>query len=376
MSLRRALIALCLLGTPGFAAQPLNTTRSPDKPKSTKGAQLLSQRLTPESRELARLNAGFPANTQEAVDKTLHYLASPQSKDGSWGERKKIETTSLALLAFLGNGESPLNEKHGEAITASIVYLINSSAKQRGKLCTAPANPHHRWPLEHALATQALAESYLLCSTLGVHLPNHKHQIQNAAQLIIDGQTQTGGWALHFAEQSQRGAKMDLTVPILHALWLTHTAGIETRNMKPAVRSALGAIARRQIDTGEVQSHTVPVTGGAAFVYRIANRGNSEVVKDAMEFVRNSTFTYQGVPPGCHLLTLHYDALAVHNIEGNNQKKWFAPRITELLKNQHPSGQFNPQFDKLWVHPIEKAVALSSLACLILETPWRYHLNK
>jgi hypothetical protein len=30
----------------------------------------------------------------------------------------------------------------------------------------------------------------------------------------------------------------------------------------------------------------------------------------------------------------------------------------------------------LWIYPIEKAVALSSLACLIPETLWRYHLNK
>jgi hypothetical protein len=192
MSLRISLIALCLLGAPGFAAQPTNPPRSLDKPKSTKGEQLLSQRLTPESRELARLIA----------------------------------------------------------------------------------------------------------------------------------------------------------------------------------------IARRQVDTGKVHNHTLPMTGGAAFVWRIAHRGNSDVVKDAMESVRNSTFTQRGVPSGCNLLTLHYEALAVQYHDGENPGKWFAPRITKLLKTQHPSGPFNPQFDKLWIYPIEKAVALSSLACLIPETLWRYHLNK
>ncbi|MEO1835149.1 MAG: hypothetical protein ABGZ49_06600 [Akkermansiaceae bacterium] len=79
---------------------------------------------------------------------------------------------------------------------------------------------------------------------------------------------------------------------------------------------------------------------------------------------------------GCNLLTLHSDALVVPYHDGENPEKRFAPRVTELLKNQHPSSQFNPQFDKLWIHPIEKTVALSSLACLIIETLWRYHLNK
>lgn len=370
MNLRFYLIPICVLGTAHLDAQQR------ESPKPSPSA-IFSQRATPELREKARVTAGFPANTQAAVDKTLHYLAGQQNKDGSWGEQKKIETTSLALLAFLGNGESPLSENHGEGITRGIMFLVDVSVKNRARLCSTPRKPHPLWPLEHALATQALAEGYLVCSRLGVSLPGLADQTQVAAQTIIDGDTQGGGWALQFAEQSQRGAEMDLTAPLLHALWLAHLTGVETRNMKTAVQKALIAIARRQIDSGEVPNHTFPMTGGVAFAFRIAGRPKHDVARDAHQFVTHSpAYRYRGLPIDSNLLTLHYDALAVHNVDGKSWEKWFTPRINELLKNQHASGQFNPQLDKLSTHPIQESVRRSALACLILETPWRYQLKE
>lgn len=343
---------------------------------SALGAEILHHRASVELREAARAKATFPDKTQAAVDKALKYIASEQNKDGSWGEARQIETTSLALLAYLGNGASPLTEEHGEAITSAIIYLVDRCSKQRGRLADRRGKTFaHTWPLEHALATQALAESYLVCTKLGIHLPGLKDQVTHAAQFIIDGQTSSGGWAFSFAEKSQRGAEIDLSTALLHALWLTHQAGIETRNMKPVVARALAAIARRQIDTGEVQNHTFPATGAAAFAYLIAQRGQRDVAQDAVQFVsKKPDYRYRGVLNDSSLLTLLYDALAMHHLRGADAKKWFSQRTAEVLKEQHGSGQFNPQLDKLAVHPVQRTVHRTALSCLFLETPWRYHL--
>ena len=84
------------------------------------------------SRKLRRY--GGSSETESAVEKSLHYLASMQNKDGSWGSSDSFKTgdavalSSLALLAFFAHGENFQSEQYGDHKyhSASGVYFRSS----------------------------------------------------------------------------------------------------------------------------------------------------------------------------------------------------------------------------------------------------------
>lgn len=345
----------------------------------------LTTRATPERRDLARLDSGFPENTQAAVDNALRFLAGKQQKDGSFGEHRRIESTALSLLACLGNNVTPLHEKHGETVTDAMLYLVDTSQKGNGKLGTATdGGPDATWPIEHALATQALAESYWICRSLGVSIPGLQDQTRDAAQWIVDNAHRDGGWAPRFAEEPPSAPDLAITIPNLHALWLAHRSGIETRNAAEAVRGALALIAELQQDNGGVLSskhappERVPTTGGAAFAFRLAARADDEVCRKAIAFLAGESyppFRYRSDSSSSDLLAFHYDALAIHRYDDKHWAAWFQPAIANLLASQNADGSFPPRNDGRLAHPGDDLIRRTALATLILETPWRYALD-
>ena len=71
--------------------------------------------------------------------KALRWFKTVQRRDGSWGGSHQVAQTGLVLLAYLGHCETPLSEEFGEAVTNGMVYLIENSVKNKGRLCTTRA---------------------------------------------------------------------------------------------------------------------------------------------------------------------------------------------------------------------------------------------
>jgi hypothetical protein len=111
------------------------------------------------------------AELYDALDRTLAWLARAQQlsadRDGSWGnpmsvgaprENAKIEMTSAALLAFLGDGHSSQRspeEKYSFAVKRGIAWLLECQ-NDDGQI----GSPEQRNVLVHAMATLALAEEF------------------------------------------------------------------------------------------------------------------------------------------------------------------------------------------------------------------------
>lgn len=107
-------------------------------------------------------HGGNPATEQAVVD-ALRFLRNTQEKDGSWpsDDTRPVAMTGLALLCFLGHGQSTRSEEFRETVAKAIKYLVNNAVRNKGKL--ASDHRDDRWPYEHAVGTYALAESYSLC---------------------------------------------------------------------------------------------------------------------------------------------------------------------------------------------------------------------
>ena len=73
---------------------------------------------------------GGSEETERAVIKALRWLKDNQNTDGSWGDNTGI--SGLALLAFLGHGETPDSERYGECVKKAIDYLVGVSNANNG----------------------------------------------------------------------------------------------------------------------------------------------------------------------------------------------------------------------------------------------------
>ena len=380
MYLQSCLALICLAGATLSSAQLLDA----DGPDSNEvvAAPIFLQRSTAASRETARMEAGFPPTTQAAVDRALRFLTDEQNGNGSWGSGQKISTTAVALLAYLGNGETPQSKLHGVAITNGIRYLIETAKSSHGKLGKKVKGRFEpRWPVDHCLAAQALAESHYVCTEYKIQMPDLYMTSGIAIQWIIDNQHLDGGWAHGFAEDLPRKSHLEATIPAALALWLANQSDIETRNMEESLDRALGYLSGLQTADGRIPSwknapaDNVTFTGGAAFLISALDKPTNPAAHRAVEFLARSgaeKFSYNAEV----MRTLPYDALAFMHGAGDRHNAWFATRIPEVLRQQQPDGSFGSRPGKGTSRHKESAIQHAAAVCLALESPWRYHLKK
>ncbi|MBI4618011.1 MAG: hypothetical protein HY720_30665 [Planctomycetes bacterium] len=109
---------------------------------------------------------GSDAPRAESIDRGLAWLAREQEHDGSWRPERfggdparRVGTTALVLLAFLGAGHLPIwYDPHGEAVAAGVAYLESIWNKKTGEFeKTTPLSRTDR-----AIALIALLEARLL----------------------------------------------------------------------------------------------------------------------------------------------------------------------------------------------------------------------
>src|SRR5690606_18668848 len=100
------------------------------------------------------------AETHQAVDRGLAWLAEQQREDGSfWSRsryRREVAITALAGMAFLSDGHHPNKGKYGAHVTRAVEFLL-SRAQQNGLIHDQDSGANG--PMYgHGFATLFLAE--------------------------------------------------------------------------------------------------------------------------------------------------------------------------------------------------------------------------
>jgi hypothetical protein len=148
------------------------------------------------TREFLAMNGGGSPASEAAVSGGLKWLARQQLVDGRWmlnspnlpdkdrgAEANDIAATSLGLLPFLAAGRTHKPAKDNaddKVVNKGLKFLIRSQDKNGYFGVSMYA---------HGLATIAMCEAYGLSQDASLRRP-----AQNAINLIINAQHETGGW--------------------------------------------------------------------------------------------------------------------------------------------------------------------------------------
>jgi hypothetical protein len=220
----------------------------PSPPVSGRTIRVFGYRLEPVRSALFHDNKGdVPPSTlhkgvREAIDKGLEFLARRQSADGSFAvsmfntRMGKDDTeshkwavtgvTSLAALAFMGEGESWLEEggkksPHGEHVKKAIKWLIDKQNQGNGCIGPTSGDAVH-FMYNHGLATLALCEAAGLSGDEFL-----RGAAQKGVNYIVKTQSKDGGWTYEGTPAGADGSDASVTAWQVQALHAAREAGLD-----------------------------------------------------------------------------------------------------------------------------------------------------
>ncbi|MEN9361568.1 MAG: hypothetical protein RL095_3103 [Verrucomicrobiota bacterium] len=263
-----------------------------------------------------------------------------ENPDGSYGQARKVEITSLMALSFHANGETVTSKLYGERVSRMIRFLTTAKPEDR---------------LGQALRLCALAEAAQFNPELKLAAA-----IDEAARTLIDGKAEADNAALlawssrayeaaSFAACRQEGLLEAYlrTQERLKALALAPPADAESR---AAVLYALGRAGRLWGDNLKIREEFQPL---ATKVF----------VEDF------DSLDWQKAPPRA-MSTWFFSVYAVFAEGGPTWKEWQKKAVPMLKKTQDPAGHWNPPGEDK--PSAEEKLLATSYACLILSVYYRF----
>jgi hypothetical protein len=162
-----------------------------------------------ENRARLALENGGSAESEQAVERALAYLAQHQLNDGSWSmlfaqacdgqcspsceglDPRRFAATGLALLCFLGAGKTDMDEQYGQTVSKGVYFLLQNlrTNSSSGYWVGTEASAQM---YEHGIATLAICEAYQMLGSGEL-----KDVCQMAVNFIVEAQFRDGGWDYH-----------------------------------------------------------------------------------------------------------------------------------------------------------------------------------
>ena len=306
--------------------------------------QTMRDRCSKEDRLNRLTKNGGNEQCEDAVMKSLRWLKKTQNADGSWTDNKKISMTGMAILAFLGHCETPNSEEFGDAVTRGIVYLVNISMKNGGKMAR---DLKGHWSYEHGIATYALGEAATFCIKLGINIPNLNEATKKSGDWILEHQNSTGSWTYHYeATNGHHDNSVGLwQIQALKAC--KHTGLWEEKAFKGVMRSALSYIKKTQNKNGGVGYNSDhahgnagwSMTGGGMLAFQMWEKSHDSVVRQGAKHLRkNVKFDYHTAD--AELYQQYYNAQAMINRGGEDWNFYNKIFRDQILKNQNADGTY------------------------------------
>jgi len=141
-----------------------------------------------------RIRQAIHSNPRPILDSTesaLRWLAEHQEADGHWdcakygGGPHDVAVTSLALLAFLGNGHTTRLGEHRKVVQRA-VYWLEQQQDASGRI-----GPHR---YEAGLSLMAMADAYGMSQIRGAGDPNLRRIAQRCVDWAVQAQCPAGGF--------------------------------------------------------------------------------------------------------------------------------------------------------------------------------------
>jgi hypothetical protein len=361
--------------------------------QSRQASQLLSGQPLPQIYQ-ARVAAdrlreaqrrGGSAETEAAVERALAWLASCQSADGRWdanllqagretntlghnrnraGANADTGISALALLAFLGAGQTHVEGPHREIVQRGLEFVVG---KQRHDGFLGGNAQMFAAMYCHGIATLAISEAYAMTGDQRL-----QPYVERAIQFTIRSQHPgSGGWRYLPQEQgdtSQFGWQlMALTSAEKAGLQIPPNCRLGMHRFLRSVSSGQhgGLAAYRAV---ERPSRTMTAEALACRMFLGAD-ALDPAVNEAADFVINQ-------PPAdgqANLYYWYYGTLALYHLQDDRWARWNAALKRRLLRSQQSGGTLDGSWDPNTVWGgYGGRVYSTALAALCLEVYYRY----
>ena len=169
---------------------------------------------------------GGTSLTEAAVARALHWLSRQQRRDGRWkldgGARSDAAATSLALMPFLGAGQTPDAGVYKHVVARGLGWLLDSQKNDGDLRVDSSGNTGMYAQGQCAIV---LCEAFLMTGSESLRVP-----AQKSIDFIVAAQFPDGGWRYRPNGEIPRSARRGDTSVVgwqMMALQSARAAGLE-----------------------------------------------------------------------------------------------------------------------------------------------------
>jgi hypothetical protein len=290
------------------------------------------------ARAAAMKASGGKDASEKAVMAGLRWLKQNQGADGSWGPGNAPAMTGLAVLCFLGHGETPEAPEFGPTVKKALDWLLKKGNEFDGRMSltkNAFGNVY-----EHAIATYAMCEYYSMTKD-----ERMADLIKKAVGHIVEGQAPDGGWQYGYA----KGIDSDTSVSgwQIQALKAAHLTQLKIPGVDESLDKAMLNLKRVQGPKGgfgyRKSEDKYSLTGVGVLCTYFWKQDKDKVVKDGIEFLLKQTeerypVKYKGAYPNLYAWYYHTQACLMYG--GSAWSKWNRMFQDEIASSQSPDGSW------------------------------------
>jgi hypothetical protein len=322
---------------------------------------------------------GGTVQSEASVELALEWLARHQNPDGSWSfdhtknqcqgrcgnpgniVKGSLGATSLAVLPFLGAGQTHKEGKYQRTVQMGLYYLItNIKLDANGGSLMDEGSMY-----SHGIGAICLCEAYAMTQDRDLMVP-----AQQALNFIVYAQDKVGGgW------RYQPGQPGDTSVVgwQLMALKSGHMAYLNVP--PPTIAGIANFLNSTQSNSGSTYGYTGPGDGMGTTAVGLLCRMYLGWKKDHPALERGVQRLGQSGPSDGTVYYNYYATQVMHHFGGEPWEKWNKVMRDRLIatqsKNDHESGSW---FFKGGDHGAERGgrLYITSLCCMTLEVYYRH----
>ncbi len=306
---------------------------------------------------------------EQAIQKGLAHLAKTQAKDGSWRSGSAYESypcamTSLAGLALMAGGHTPVEGEYAAHVRKAVDYVLSCS-QPTGLICRP--SEEQRPMYGHGFAMLFLGQAYGMERSPS-RQARIKRVLERAVRLTGASQSTYGGW-LYTPESG--GDEGSVTVTQIQGLRSIRNAGIKVP--KSVIDRACKYVENSANPDGGIRytargggSSRPPITAAAVAVMYNAGQYENPVAEKSLEYIKNlgKGGSWSRMYGGHKYYAMLYTSQAMY-LSSEENWKWFFPSAREdLLREQSSDGSW--QGDRVGT------TYGTSIALLILQLPYGY----
>ncbi|HZZ29935.1 MAG TPA: hypothetical protein VFE46_18205 [Pirellulales bacterium] len=353
--------------------------------------EIYSDRIAPNRAEIGRRRGGSPGS-ESAVEAALQWLALHQGSDGGWdaskfgahqetaeppaqrqgagsvGSHADTAMTGLALLAFLGAGNTHQRGDYAANVQRGLEFLINSQARD-GNL--AGQAETYAFMYSHGMATLAVSEAYAMTGDKRL-----EPTVSAAINYTLSAQIRTtGGWRYRATESpGERGDTSQLGWQWM-SLKSAQLAGINI----PASASDGAVRYIKSVSAGQFggkasyrpgERPTRPMTAEALVCRQFLGMARDNPASDEAGQYLLSDLPR---PDRINLYYWYYGTLGMYQLQGDAWKQWNEALQNTLIGKQRTDGDLAGSWDPecIW-GGYGGRVYSTALSALCLEVYYRY----